>query len=173
MQHVDVLNRCPIMFIIHDELTHRIITEQKNDKYIKTLKNLLQDGKTNEYILKNNFLFKIINDKEILVIPEAMQIEVVKNCHFLGHFSITKTEDLVKRDYYFLNLKKCVETVINNCIECILINKKRGKGGGFLNPITKKDTPLSIYVDFLGSLPTTNKNYSYIFSVIDAYSKFV
>ena len=113
--------------------------------------------------MKNNVLFKIINDKEILVVPEAMQVEVVKNCHSLGHFAITKTEDL-KRDYYFPNLKKCVETVVNNCIECILVNKKRGKAEGFLNPIPKEDTPLLTYlIDFLGPLPITNKNYNHIF----------
>ena len=88
--------------------------------------------------MKNNVLFNIINDKERLVFPEAMQVEVVKNCHSLGHFIITKTDDLVKRDYYFPNLKKCVETVVNNCIECISVNKKRGKAEGFLNPIPKK-----------------------------------
>ena len=90
MQHIDALSRYSIMSITHDELTHKIITAQDNDEHIKTLKNLLQDGKTNEYVLKNNVLFKIINDKEILVVPEAMQVEVVKNCHSLGHFTITK-----------------------------------------------------------------------------------
>ena len=100
-----------------------------------------------------------VNDKEILVVPEAMQVEVVKNCPSLGHFSITKTDDLVKRDYYFPTIKKYVETVVNNFIECILVNKKRGKAEGYLNPIPKEDTPLSTYhIDFLGSLPTTNKN---------------
>ena len=61
MQHVDTLSRYPIMSITHDGLTHKIITAQDNDEHIKTLKNLLQDGKTNEYVLKNNVLFKIIN----------------------------------------------------------------------------------------------------------------
>ena len=87
-------------------MMNSLITAQNNDEYIKTLKNLSQDGKTNEYILKNNVLFKIINDKEIL---EAMQVEVVNNCHSLGHFTITKTEDLIKKDYYFPNLKKYVD----------------------------------------------------------------
>ena len=94
----------------------------------------MQDEKINEYVLKNNVLFMLINDKEILVVPDAMQVEVVKNCHALGHFSVTITEDLVKRDYYFPNLKKCVETVITYCIEFILVNKKRGKEERHLTP---------------------------------------
>ena len=174
MQHVDALSRYPVMSITYDELTHKIITAQESDEYVKTLKILLQNGQTDEYVLNNNILFKVVDDKEVLVIPEVMQVEVVKNCHALGHFSVAKTEDLVKRDYYFPNLKKCVETVVKNCIECILVNKKRGKGEGLLNPIPKEDMPLSTYhIDFLGPLPTTNKKYNHIFSVIDAFSKFV
>ncbi|GFS98268.1 retrovirus-related Pol polyprotein from transposon 17.6 [Trichonephila clavipes] len=50
---------------------------------------------------------------------------------------------------------------------------RRGKGEGFLNPIPKEDLPLSTYhVDFIGPLPTTNKNYNHIFTVIDAFTKF-
>ena len=103
-----------------------------------------------------------------------MQIENVRNCHSLGHFAITKAEDLVKRAYYIPCLNKCVETVINNCIECMVVNKMRGKGEGFLSPIPKENTPLSTYhIDFLGPLPTTKKSYNYTFSVIDSFNKFV
>ncbi|GFX60904.1 retrovirus-related Pol polyprotein from transposon 17.6 [Trichonephila clavipes] len=69
--------------------------------------------------------------------------------------------------------KVCIENVIKNCVECILVNKKRRKGEGFLNPIPKEDLPLSTYhVDFIGPLPRTNKNYNHIFTVIDAFTKF-
>ena len=123
--------------------------QHKKRQVYKNLKNIQLNGKTNEYGLKNNIFFKIINDKEILVLPEAMQVEDMKNCHSLRHFFITKTEDVVKRDYYFPKLKKCVETVIKNCIECISVNKKSGKGEGRLNSISKEDMPLSTYhVDF-------------------------
>ncbi|GFX14347.1 hypothetical protein TNCV_1768411 [Trichonephila clavipes] len=81
---------------------------------------------------------------------------------------------MVKQSFYFPNVRKCVENVINNCIECILVNKKRGKGEGLLNPIPKENIPLSTYhIDFLGPLPSTNKNYNHILSIIDAFTKFV
>ena len=64
--------------------------------------------------------------------------------------------------------------VINNCIECMVVNKMRRKGEGFLNPIPKENTSLSTYhIDFLGPLPTTSKGYNYTFSVIDSFNKFV
>ncbi|GFX63010.1 hypothetical protein TNCV_3465551 [Trichonephila clavipes] len=52
-------------------------------------------------------------------------------------------------------------------------NKKTGKKEGFLNPISKESIPLSTYhVDFIGPLPSTNKNYQHIFTVVDAFTKF-
>ncbi|GFV92431.1 hypothetical protein TNCV_3950411 [Trichonephila clavipes] len=101
-----------------------------------------------------------------------MQVDVIKKAHSFGHFAATKTEELVKRDY-FPNMIRYIENVFKNCVECILVNKKRGKGEGFLNPFPKGDLPLSTYhVDFIGPLPTTNKNYNHIFTVIDTFTKF-
>ncbi|GFY07870.1 hypothetical protein TNCV_4288061 [Trichonephila clavipes] len=52
-------------------------------------------------------------------------------------------------------------------------NKKTGKKEGFLNPISKESIPLSTYhVDFFGPLPSTNKSYQHIFTVVDAFTKF-
>ncbi|GBO45854.1 Pro-Pol polyprotein [Araneus ventricosus] len=51
---------------------------------------------------------------------------------------------------------------------------KRGKGEGLLNPIPKDNIPLSTYhVEFIGPLPSTNKRYQHIFTVVDAFAKFV
>ncbi|GFW46466.1 retrovirus-related Pol polyprotein from transposon 17.6 [Trichonephila clavipes] len=52
-------------------------------------------------------------------------------------------------------------------------NKKTGKKEEFLNPISKESIPLSTYhVDFIGPLPSTNKSYQHIFTVVDAFTKF-
>ncbi|GFW54990.1 hypothetical protein TNCV_2786051 [Trichonephila clavipes] len=45
--------------------------------------------------------------------------------------------------------------------------------GRVLNPISKESIPLSTYhVDFIGPLPSTNKSYQHIFTVVDAFTKF-
>ncbi|GFS39187.1 transposon Tf2-9 polyprotein [Trichonephila inaurata madagascariensis] len=52
-------------------------------------------------------------------------------------------------------------------------NKKTGKKEGFLNPISKVNIPLSTYhVDFIGPLPSTNKSYQHVLTVVDALTKF-
>ncbi|GFS48055.1 retrovirus-related Pol polyprotein from transposon 17.6 [Trichonephila inaurata madagascariensis] len=52
-------------------------------------------------------------------------------------------------------------------------NKKTGKKEGFLNPISKVNIPLSKgHVDFIGPLPSTNKSYPHVLTVVDAFTKF-
>ncbi|GFX57093.1 transposon Tf2-11 polyprotein [Trichonephila clavipes] len=173
MGHVDCLSRYPVMTITYDEITTKLANCQRNDEYINSLKTLLENKQINDFV-KNDVLYKIENDNDVLVVPQQMQTEIVKNIHSKGHLGINKTESMVKQSFYFPNVRKCVENVINNCIECILVNKKRGKGEGLLNPIPKENIPLSTYhIDFLGPLPSTNKNYNHILSIIDAFTKFV
>ncbi|GFX67628.1 hypothetical protein TNCV_3933701 [Trichonephila clavipes] len=51
--------------------------------------------------------------------------------------------------------------------------RKLAKKEGFLNHISKESIPLSTYhVDFIGPLPSTNKSYQHIFTVVDAFTKF-
>lgn len=55
----------------------------------------------------------------------------------------------------------------------ILASHKRCKKEGFLHPIDKGDVPLSTYhIDHLGPMTSTHKNYKYILTVVDAYTKF-
>lgn len=103
-----------------------------------------------------------------------MQKEIIRSAHGVGHFGIKKTVDLINKEYFIRNLVKKVEEFILNCVTCILASKRQGKQEGFLQPIDKVPLPLDTYhVDHLGPLTSTKKGYNYIFSVIDAFTKFV
>ncbi|GFY05436.1 hypothetical protein TNCV_961311 [Trichonephila clavipes] len=102
-----------------------------------------------------------------------MQAELIILIYENGHFSVGKTEEIVKQEFFIPNLSNVVKKVIVDCVPCILANKKTGKKEGFLNPISKESIPLSTYhVDFIGPLPSTNKSYQHIFTVVDAFTKF-
>ncbi|GFU63799.1 retrovirus-related Pol polyprotein from transposon 17.6 [Trichonephila clavipes] len=74
MQHVDTLSRHPVMLVTGDELTYKIANAQESHEYIRTIKKLLQEGKTSELIVSNKILYKMSEDQELLVIPEMMQV---------------------------------------------------------------------------------------------------
>ena len=108
------------------------------------------------------------------MIPNSMQIDLIKRAHERGHFSKKATEKLIKQEYFIPDLQKKIDKVISNCIPCILSNKKQGKKEGFLHPLSKHEIPFHTYhVDYLGPLETTSKKYHYILAVIDRFTKFV
>ncbi|GFY19898.1 transposon Tf2-11 polyprotein [Trichonephila clavipes] len=169
MQHVDTLST----MIISDTLTARLKRAQQEDENIQNLKSLTGTNNATECFTSNEMLYKYVDGRELIAVPRDMQTELIKLVHEKGHFSSAKTEEIVKREFFIPNLRKQVQNVIINCVSCILANKKSGKKEGFLNPIPKEDVPLSTYhVDFIGPLPSTNKRYRHILTIIDAFTKF-
>ncbi|GFV05453.1 transposon Tf2-9 polyprotein [Trichonephila clavipes] len=173
MKHVDALSRYPVMMVCNDTLTSKLKNAQEEDDNIQTLKSLLEKQESEEIFERNGILYKYLNNRELIVTPKAMQAELIKLIHENGHFSVGKTEEIVKQEFFIPNLSNVVKKIIINCVPCILANKKTGKKEGFLNPISKESIPLSTYhVDFIGPLPSTNKSYQHIFTVVDAFTKF-
>ena len=77
--------------------------------------------------MKNNLLYRDENDELLLVVPKTMQITIIKRAHEQGHFSVSKAEALLRRDYWFKGMRPKIERVITNCINCILAERKQGK----------------------------------------------
>ncbi|GFY35648.1 hypothetical protein TNCV_2619391 [Trichonephila clavipes] len=173
MKHVDALSRYPVMMVCNDTLTSKLKKAQEEDDNIQTLKLLLEKQESEELFEGNGILYKYLNGRKLIVTPKAMQAGLIKLIQENGHFSVGKTEEIVKQEFFIPNLTNVVKKVIANCVPCILANKKTGKKEGFLNSISKESIPLSTYhVDFIGPLPSTNKSYQHIFIVVDAFTKF-
>lgn len=156
-------------------LVMRISKAQEEDEEICAIRRVLEtDGDYQNYFLKNNILYKFESGRELLVVPRAQQMEIIRLCHERNHFGKSKVEEIVRQDYYIPKLAMKVKKSISNCVTCILANRKRGKQEGFLNPIPKEAVPLQTYhIDHLGPLESTNKNYRYILAIIDSFTKFV
>lgn len=171
MPHVDSLSRYPVcMSIQRSEFLLRLVASQQGNPDVRTILNASVTGK---HVIKGGILHEVHDGNDLPVIPKNMQTEVIRNAHNIGHFGVTKTELLVRREYSIVGLKEKIESVISNCVPCILMNRKQGRQEGFLHPIDKGDAPLmTCHVDFLGPMEATSKGYKHIFAVIDGFSKF-
>ncbi|GFU87488.1 hypothetical protein TNCV_2446221 [Trichonephila clavipes] len=173
MKHVDALSRYPVMIVCYDTLTSKLKKAQEEDDNIQTLKSLLEKQEPEEFFERNGIPYKYLNGRELIITPKAMEAELIKLIHENGYFSVGKTEEIVKQEFFIPNLTNVIKKVIVNCVTCILANKKTGKKERFLNPTSKESIPLSTYhVDFIGPLPSPNKSYQHIFTVVDAFTKF-
>lgn len=56
-----------------------------------------------EFLVKNGLLYKEGHDREIrLIVPKAMQSQIIRRVHENEHFAIDRTETLLKRDFLFV-----------------------------------------------------------------------
>lgn len=177
MAHVDALSRnpMPVCMLINETkegLVMRLKRAQE-DVEIKKIIGSIQEDRTRGFVVRDGLLFKEVDEDILLVVPKSMCYQVIRQAHEKGHFSINKTEAIVKRDYWIQNLHQRVERIVRNCINCILAERKGRKQEGFLNPIAKGEIPLdTFHIDHLGPLASTKKNYKHILVVIDSFTKF-
>ncbi|GFW16315.1 hypothetical protein TNCV_4264801 [Trichonephila clavipes] len=99
MKHVDALSRYPVMMVCNDTLTSKLKNAQEEDDNIQTLKSLLEKQESEEFFERNGILYKYLNGRELIVTPKAMQAELIKLIHENGHFSVGKTEEIVKQNF--------------------------------------------------------------------------
>lgn len=168
MPHVDSLSRHPMCMALHSEFLARLKVAQQDDPHVQQL--TIDD---HTFTQVGRLVYEIQNGQRLLVVPGRMQNEIIRNAHNIGHFGIIKTEALIQRDYSINNLKSKIGKKVNNCVTCILANRKQGRKEGFLHSIDKGDTPLATWhIDFLGPLASTPKGYRHILAVIDGFTKF-
>lgn len=134
MSHVDALSRNPLSSCLlidesDNEITIRLKKAQDDDEEIGRIVRQVESGKTDEYIIRSGLLFKEIDNDLCLVVPRAMRSQILRRAHEKGHFSVAKTEAIIKRDYYIQGLRPKVEKIIRNCIDCILAERKTRKAG--------------------------------------------
>ncbi|GFX08471.1 hypothetical protein TNCV_3269601 [Trichonephila clavipes] len=166
MKHVNALSRYPIIMISSHDITQTIKEAQNKDEFISQLKSAIKITPSDEYFFKNEILYKLHKNFELVVVKEIMQREIVLLAHAQGHFASKKTESIVSQEFYIPRLTKIFQDVITNCVPCILSSRKAGKQESFLHPIPKGDQPLDCYhCDFLGPLPSTKKCYKHLFTV--------
>lgn len=174
MKHVDALSRYPVVMTVENNFLRRLQAAQMQDEKLKAITKILESDSYEDHFIENGILYKEVDGAKLLMIPKALQTEVIRRAHEQGHFGVRKTESLVNKDYFIPKISRKIEEYIATCVPCILSNRKQGRQEGLLNPIYKRHLPLDTYhLDHCGPFESTKKNYKYIFLVIDAFCKFV
>lgn len=104
--------------------------------------------------MRNGSIYRKNNSELLFYIPASMEHTIFHKYHDeMGHFSVEKTVDSIKRNYWALNLKAKVEKYIKNCLKCIAFAPGGRRKEGYLNSIPKGEIPFyTAHVDFLGPL---------------------
>ena len=71
------------------------------------------------YVVKSDVLYRVV-DVPLVIVPTPMQAQVVCRVHERGHFGVTRTEALLRRDLWFKGMRQKLEKVIRRCVDCVL-----------------------------------------------------
>ncbi|CAK1600431.1 unnamed protein product [Parnassius mnemosyne] len=144
---------------------------QDQDEGLKANKEILKNGSYQDYCIENDLLYK--GELKQLVIPKTLEKEIIKRTHGIGHFSCKKMKQIISNSYYINQWDKKLQDFMKTCIPCLLAKRKSGKQKGFLHPIEKKSMPLhTLHIDHIGPLMEAKKQYNYILTMVDAFTKF-
>ncbi|CAH2094786.1 unnamed protein product [Euphydryas editha] len=172
MRHADALSRYPYVGAI--TLSDQLKNAQDQDDGLRAIKTILKEhsGIYEDYWTEDDIIYK--GENKLLVIPKTLEKNILERVHSNGHFSKKKMKELIEKEYYIKGLDKKIEEFILTCIPCLLATKKEGKQEGFLQPIEKGSVPLdTLHLDHVGPLTQTKKQYNYILTLVDAFTKFV
>lgn len=183
MVHVDALSRNPVS-IQHIEEKDFINTLQDADEEVQsTITNLQleldankhkKDGLSKDYKVANGLLCRVVNGAIRPVLPKNARWHIMKTYHDdTGHLGVEKCLEAMQAKYWFPKMRKHVERYISSCIGCQFTKKPTGKQPGLLHPISRPAIPFdTLHVDHLGPFCKSNGK-TYIFAVIDGFTKFV
>ena len=155
-----------LLALKNDHLYNEIIAYLKNDKAtvspIKNIKNIKLDDQG--FLLYNNLIY----------VPKSLQTKALELHHdsvSAGHFGVSKTIELLSRNFWWPNLYHDVKNFIRSCDVCCRAKVPRHKPYGLLSPLS---TPIrawsDISMDFIVELPKS-KDMTTIMVVVDRLTK--
>lgn len=110
-----------------------------------------------------------------VIVSKTAGTQIVQTIHERGHYNITKTEQLVRKEYWFKEISQTVQKVVMRCNVC---KRERSRAASnqeeLLNTTERNELPFDTYhVLHIGLLPLTKKDHECIFIVVDQFTKFV
>lgn len=137
-------NRDPVIVKIRDRLETEQMTEEKTE------------GKTEEmteYSLADGLVYRRGKDNiKRLYVPAELEDNIVRMIHEkIGHQSVDKCCDQIKRNYWFPKMKAKVKKFIDNCLRCIMYGAPVRPSERSLYSIPKKPIPFdTLHLDHFG-----------------------
>lgn len=188
-KHVDALSRSPVDESDHIEshsmmvldLLDWVVCMQYQDPRLNIIKEKLESNDNdpeikNNYKLKDNKIYrKCLNDELRVVIPKYCKWNILRKYHDdIGHPGLKKCDKLIKENCWFPGMTRFIRKYVNGCLDCAYKRGQYGKHEGELHPIDKGTEPMNtLHIDHAGPFCKSRKGGSYLFVVVDSFTKFV
>jgi len=163
----DALSRMPIN---KEVVNVTYVNNNDDDRLNKLMKEYINNKITNingeQYFKDGDKLRKIITDRK-------EQLNLVFKAHAIGHEGIYKTYQRLKRDYYWINMKKDVKELVQRCHRC-QVSRPHVTDKNVESYPTLPEYPFArVGLDLVGPLPITRNGNKYIITLVDYMTKWV
>ncbi|KAF2889592.1 hypothetical protein ILUMI_16581 [Ignelater luminosus] len=109
-----------------------------------------------------------------LALPQASISVIVNSYHEqFGHFGVSKLFLILKRLFYFRNMRRTIHRIVRSCDVCQKSKFPSRNLMGAIHPIVATFPGELVAVDYYGPLPEGRGRVGYILVVIDSFSKYV
>ena len=174
---LDALSLCPID--AEDDLYERVLEANKEDKDCNAYREALEAGETAhdgislaDCEVRDGALFKNGN----LWVPGQMDLllEIIRDAHdqpSVAHSGMNRTQELIKRYYYWPSMRDLVKRYIGNCHSCRRAKSAHDGRIGLLRPLPiPRQRWVDISMDFVVGLPNS-EGHNAICTIIDRLTK--
>ena len=89
---------------------------------------------TKDYTLRDGLWYH----KNLIVLPESLRgssLQLAHDAKYVGHLGVSKTIDLITRQYWWPSIRKDVKAYIQSCDSCQRIKSETQKAKGLLQPL--------------------------------------
>ena len=135
----------------------------------------------NQCFLQNGYLYKVVQGKELLCVPDhivdnvSIRFDIIQQFHdppWSGHRGVQYTYQALRRRFHWPKLRADVEKFISSCQVCQANKKNRQKPQGLMQPLQIPETIcISYNVDFMTDLPpSTEQKFDMVMVVVDRHS---
>jgi len=161
-----------VVYVGEMELQKEVCQASRRDAFAKEARQNIQNGTKSHFHLQNGLLW--YKQKRLYVPERKMRDTILKECHdgpLVGHGGAKRTTTLLKKSYYWPNLKDSAEDYVKTCLNCQQNRTLNKKQVGLLQPLPIPEGPWeSVSMDFMVSLPPS-RGFDAIMVVVDRFSK--
>ena len=112
-----------------------------------------------------------------IVVPASMQTEIIREHHSnvtSGHFSWSRTADLISRQFWWPHMRESVQAFVSSCLSCQRSKSNTNRPHGLLTPLSIPDSRWhTVTMDFIMDLPKSANGNNAIMVMVDKLTKYV
>ena len=162
---------------IDDLIYYRVVIVNKDNEECSEIRDAIIEGKeklNNITLVKCSVDDDILYHKDRLWVPQQMYTDLIIEIHdqpAYDHSGVNRTYKLLRREYYWRDMKNTVTTYIRNCYKCQRFKASRDREHDLIQPLPiPQKRWQDIFMNFIVGL-SQSKEYNVIFVVVNRLTK--